>query len=87
MDELLRWRYPFLAKAGVGGSIESLLDWELSSSCAAREELMLSIWRLWRLGVLGNPLLPLPLSSDHDRDPRSVPPSDTESTVDSCELH
>lgn len=53
------------------------------------DELTLSIWRLCRLGVLGTKPLPLnlPLSSDHDWEPRSVPPSETDSTVESCELH
>jgi hypothetical protein len=72
-----------LVWAACSGDKDALLR---PSSCA-RDELMLTICRLRPLGVLRNPLLLRPLSSDNDREPRSVPPSETECTVDSCELH
>ena len=53
IEELLRWRCPCRVKAAAGGSIEPLLDLEAAASSCASEELMLSIRRLCRLGVLG----------------------------------
>lgn len=64
----------------VGCGYASKLLSRTLSSCEIVEA-MLGIWRVWDT----NPLLRL--ASDHWREFRSVPPSETEATVESCELH
>ena len=82
-DEVLSCLRPLRANIGCGGSIPLLLVRE--SSCPNDGEPRATPGRLVRLRVLAYPPLRRPVASDHDLEFRSEPPSETESTVESCE--